>query len=73
MLLPNKLVQFAQYQFNLSELYKLRQKIYENKGTFTDITFETIIWPNRKELIEQNGIASKTTNLGQDERQTYRS
>ena len=66
----NKLVQFAQYQFNLSELYarKLRQKIYENKGTLSDITFLRPLYDQiEKELIEQNGIASKTTNLGQDE------
>ena len=66
----NKLVQFAQYQFNLSELYarKLRQKIYENKGTFSDITFLKPLYEQiEKELIEQNGIASKATNLGQDE------
>ncbi|MDG2433358.1 hypothetical protein [Flavobacterium sp.] len=66
----NKLVQFAQYQFNLSELYarRLRQKIYENKGTFSDITFLKPIYEQiEKELIEQNGIASKATNLGQDE------
>jgi hypothetical protein len=66
----NKLVQFAQYQFNLSELYarKLRQKIYETKGTFSDITFLKPLYEQiEKELIEQNGIASKATNLGQDE------
>lgn len=66
----NKLVQFAQYQFNLSELYarKLRQKIYENKGTFSDISFLKPLYDQiEKELIEQNGVASKATNLGQDE------
>ena len=66
----NKLVQFAQYQFNLSELYarKLRQKIYENKATFSDISFVKPLYDStEKDFIAENGSASKDTNLGQDE------
>jgi len=66
----NKLVQFAQFQFNLSELYarKLRQKIYENKATFSDISFVKPLYDStEKDFIAENGSASKDTNLGQDE------
>ncbi|MFT5253453.1 MAG: hypothetical protein ACI87N_002491 [Flavobacteriales bacterium] len=65
-----KLVQFAQYQFNLSELYarKLRQKIFENKATFSDISFVKPLYDSiEKDFIAENGSASKETNLGQDE------
>jgi hypothetical protein len=66
----NKLVQFAQYQFNLSELYarKLRQKIYDNKATFSDISFLKPLYESiEKDFIVENGLASKETNLGQEE------
>jgi hypothetical protein len=66
----DKLVQFAQYQFNLSELYarRLRQKIYENKATFSDISFLKPLYEAiEKDFIAENGSASKETNLGQDE------
>ena len=69
-LTANKLVQFAQYQFNLSELYarKLRQQIYENKATFSDISFLKPLYENiEKDFITENGVASKETNLGQEE------
>jgi hypothetical protein len=65
----NKLVQFAQYQFNLSELYarRLRQKIYENKATFSDISFLKPLYETiEKDFIAENGSASKETNLGQE-------
>lgn len=66
----SKLVQFAQYQFNLSELYarRLRQKIYKNKATFSDISFLQPLYETvEKDFIAENGSASKETNLGQDE------
>lgn len=69
-LAAQKLVQFAQYQFNLSELYarKLRQKIYENKATFSDISFLKPLYESvEKDFIAENGLASKETNLGQEE------
>jgi hypothetical protein len=69
-LIANKLVRFAQYQFNLSELYarKLRQKIYENKATFSDISFLKPLYESiEKDFITENGLASRETNLGQDE------
>lgn len=69
-LTAQKLVQFAQYQFNLSELYarKLRLKIYENKATFSDISFLKPLYESvEKDFIAENGLASKETNLGQEE------
>jgi hypothetical protein len=37
----NKLLDFASYEFDLSELYarKLRKEIYEQKGTFLMLAF----------------------------------
>jgi hypothetical protein len=61
----NKL-QFARYEFDLSELYarKLRKGIYEQKGTFLMLAFKGTIRPNSKKFIEGHAMATKTTNLG---------
>jgi hypothetical protein len=54
----NKLVQFAQYQFNLSELYarRLRQKIYENKATFSDISFLKPLYETIEKILLQKMV-----------------
>ena len=65
-----RMVKFAQYEFDLSELYarKLRQKLYLNKGAFSDISFLQPLYDTiQKEYVEEHGEASKKTNLGQKE------
>ncbi|WP_426091543.1 hypothetical protein [Flavobacterium sp. DSR3-2] len=62
------MVKFAQYEFDLSELYarKLRKDLYVNKGTFSDISFLQPLYDAiQKEYVEEHGEASKKTNLGQ--------
>ena len=66
----NRMVKFAQYEFDLSELYarKLRQKLYLNKGAFSDISFLQPLYDTiQKEYVEEHGEASKKTNFGQKE------
>lgn len=66
----NRMIKFAQYEFDLSELYarKLRQKLYLNKGAFSDISFLQPLYDTiQKEYLEEHGEASKKTNLGQKE------
>jgi len=63
-----RMVKFAQYEFDLSELYarKLRKDLYGNKGTFSDISFLQPLYDAiQKEYVEEHGEASKNTNLGQ--------
>lgn len=67
----NYLVNFAQYEFDLSELYarKLRKEIYDQKGTFSDVSFLQVIYNAiEKQYTEEHATASKTTDLGQNER-----
>lgn len=46
----------------------MRQKIYKNKATFSDISFLQPLYETvEKDFIAENGSASKETNLGQDE------
>jgi hypothetical protein len=63
----NKLLDFARYEFDLSELYarKLRKEIYQKKGTFSDISFLKVIYDQiQMEYTEAHATAAKTTNLG---------
>ena len=63
-----RMVKFAQYEFDLSELYarKLRKDLYINKGTFSDISFLQPLYDViQKDYVEEHGEASKKTNLGQ--------
>jgi hypothetical protein len=63
----NKLLDFAHYEFDLSELYarKLRKEIYQKKGTFSDISFLKVIYDQiQMEYTEAHATAAKTTNLG---------
>ncbi|WP_339918593.1 hypothetical protein [uncultured Flavobacterium sp.] len=63
----NKLLDFARYEFDLSELYarKLRKEIYEQKGTFSDVSFLKVIYDQiQKKYTEEHAMAAKNTNLG---------
>jgi hypothetical protein len=67
----NYLVNFAQYEFDLSELYarKLRKEIYDQKGTFSDASFLQVLYDAiQKQYTEEHAIASKITDLGQNEK-----
>tara|TARA_R110000868_G_scaffold98253_4_gene270334 strand:+ start:9913 stop:10500 length:588 start_codon:yes stop_codon:yes gene_type:complete len=65
------LLDFGQYEFDLSELYarKLRRDLYTNKGTFSDISFLQPLYDAiQKEYIEEHDTASNKSNLGQNEK-----
>ncbi len=65
------LLAFAQYEFDLSELYarKLRRDLYLNKGTFSDISFLQPLYDTiQKEYIAEHHIASNKSNLGQNDK-----
>jgi hypothetical protein len=65
------LLDFAQYEFDLSELYarKLRKDLYMNKGAFSDISFLQPLYDAiQKEYVEEHDIASNKSNLGQNEK-----
>jgi len=64
-----ELVGFARYEFDLSELYasKLRKKIYEEKGAFSDATFfKPLFDENQEELAERHTIAGRESDLGRN-------
>jgi hypothetical protein len=68
------LINFAQYEFDLSELYarKLRKEIYLQKGTFSDVSFLQLIYNAiQKQYIEEHAIASKITDLGHNEKKLF--
>ncbi|NMH28482.1 hypothetical protein [Flavobacterium silvaticum] len=61
------LVAFAQYQFDTAELYarKFRKKIFEEKGTFSDVSFFKPFYDDiQKEFSERVADAVKKTDLG---------
>jgi hypothetical protein len=63
------LVNFARYEFDLSELYarKLRKRLYEEKGAFSNINFFKPVYDDiQKELIERHALAGKQTELGRN-------
>lgn len=63
------LVNFANYQFDLSELYarKLRKELYLNKKIYTTITYiQAPFDANQKEFTARFSEASARTNMGQD-------
>jgi hypothetical protein len=65
------LLDFAQYEFDLSELYarKLRKDLYMNKGAFSDISFLQPLYDAiQKEYVEEHDIASNKSDLGQNEK-----
>jgi len=62
-----KMVDFAQYEFDVCELYarKLRKTLYEEKGTFSDISYVQPLFDNiRKEYNDRITKAGKATDLG---------
>lgn len=64
------LLNFAQYEFDLAELYarKLRKKIYEEKGVFSDPTFFQPIYESiQKQYVEEYTIAAKETDIGKNQ------
>jgi hypothetical protein len=63
------LVNFARYEFDLSELYarKLRKSIYDEKGAFSDATFfKPLFDENQKELNNRHALAGKECDLGRN-------
>ena len=69
-LTANQLLRFGRYDFYLVELYsrKIRKKIYEEKGAFTDAKFFQPIFNELQE--EMNTVSAqvfKATNFGKDD------
>ena len=63
------MLQFARYQFDLSELYarKFRQKLFEQKNAFSDITFVQPAFNQiQQEYAERYSIAGTETDLGRN-------
>lgn len=61
------IVRFANYQFDLSELYarKFRKRIFEEKSTFSGVQFFRPIYDElQNQFSERLTIASKETDLG---------
>lgn len=66
-LYADNLLYFARYQFDLSELYarKLRKKLYEEKGTFSSISFFKPVYDQvHQEFAARHTQAGKATDLG---------
>jgi hypothetical protein len=66
-LYADNLLHFARYQFDLAELYarKLRKKLYEEKGTFSSISFFKPVYDQiQNEFIDRSTTAGKATELG---------
>ncbi len=69
-LVAQQLVQFGQYDFDLTELFcrKFRKELYEQKGAFSDVNFFQPIF--NKLQVEKNEISGrvlKETDLGRNE------
>ena len=67
--MAENMVAFANFEFNLAELYarKIRQKLYEDKGTFSDTKFFKPIYDTlMKEYFEKINDASKKTEIGKN-------
>jgi len=65
----NQLLQFGRYDFDLVELYarKIRKKIYEEKGAFSDSKlFQPIFNELQEEMNTVSAQVFKATNLGKD-------
>lgn len=63
------LVDFARYQFDLSELQarKFRQKLFQEKSAFSNVSFLKVAYDNiQQELSEKHAMASKLTDLGRN-------
>lgn len=65
-----QLVNFGQYNFDLSEFYarKFRQKMYEQKGVFSEGSFFKPIFDQlQEEMNAESARVLKATNLGKEE------
>ena len=63
------LVEFARYEFDLSELYsrKFRKKLYEEKSTFSGVSFVKPAFDEmQKEFNSRDTMAGKITDLGRN-------
>lgn len=63
------LLNFARFDFDLAELYarKLRKKLYEEKGVFSNINFFRPVYNQiQNEYITRHTNAAKTTDLGRN-------
>ena len=72
-MIANDLIDFANYQFDLAELHarKLRKRIYEEKDTFSNITFFKAVYDEiQNELSEKITIAGKETDLGRNKKKS---
>lgn len=68
-LTANQLLQFGRYDFDLVELYarKIRKKIYEEKGTFSDSKlFQPIFNELQEEMNTVSAQVFKVTDFGKD-------
>lgn len=64
-----EMLSFARYEFDLAELYarKFRQKLYENKGAFSNINFFKPLYDDvQLEYTERGNSAIKETGLGKN-------
>jgi hypothetical protein len=67
--IANSLLNYAQYQFDLGELYsrKLRKRLYEEKRAFSSITFFQPIYDDvQKEFVEREAFAGRETDIGRE-------
>lgn len=65
--IANNIVAFARYEFDLCELYarKLRQRLYDEKGAFSDVSFFRPIYDQtQREYAERRTTAATATELG---------
>lgn len=68
-IIANDLKDFANFQFNLSELYarKFRKRIFEEKDTFSNVSFFKPIYDEiQNEFSERITIVGKETDLGRN-------
>ena len=68
-LIASNMLLFSRYDFDLSELYarKFRRKLYEGKGTFSNVSFLKPIYEEvQQELTERHTKAATQTDLGVD-------
>lgn len=66
----NQLVNFEQYNFDLTELYtrKFRQKMYEQKGAFSDFSFFKPIFEELQgQMNAESARVLKATDFGREE------
>jgi hypothetical protein len=68
--IARQLVGFARYQFDLNELYarKFRQRMFEEKGAFSDADFFRPAFDElQQELTARHTLAANSTDLGREE------